>query len=415
MDQNKKWKINLSEPTVIFQGEEGDQGWGKHQFPELRYTTGGKIRARWSYGRDFAGTREKVYYYYLSEDGGKTWYEGNEEPKPLLKMPNGKYYINIKPYQAPYTKELELDRFTPAAEWMDGRSKLHFLDDVKDDELGKKYNVDGFTFLEYDPETGKTEEFEGKVNWPNAVLCSWHTGFTGNPAYMFDNCGANVIVNPDGSMFFTVYAIGLDATADREHAVFDGFAGEHTVYVFESHDCARTWNFVSQVHPDARIQAESKDFEDYKSEYEGFTEPRMHRLPNGDFIMLLRTGMSRTMYVTYSHDNCRTWTEPKVFDEFGVLPQMLTLDCGVTVTSYGRPNLRLRTSTDPKCEEWSEPTKIFVSDDEPNYRNRSCFYTSLLPVDDHTCLLMYMDFLYPNKNGVRVRSAIVRTLTVTEE
>ncbi len=414
----KKWKLNVSEPTVIFQGEEGDQGWGKHQFPNILYTKSGKIRVRWSYGRDYAGTREKEFFFRLSADGGKTWYEGNEDLKPVRRpMPNGKYYTTVKYFQAPYTKELQLERFTPACTWMDGRCKLYFMDDLRDDPLCNQYNMNGFTFVEYDPETDKYEEFESKLNWPNAPVVSFHTGFTTNPTYRFADYAGNVLVEEDGTMFFFIHAQGFDATADREHAVFENYEGENSVYVFESTDSARTWNFVSQVHATAAVRAKGCDYQNYASSdgYEGFNEPCLFKMPNGDHIMLMRTGMSRSLYVTYSTDRCRTWSEPEVFDGFGCLPQMLAFGCGATLASYGRPYLHLRLTSDPSGRVWDDPVHVYVSDDEPNYRNRSCFYTGLLPIDDYTCLLVHSDFLYPNENGVGVRSILVRTLSVTEE
>ena len=416
----KKWKLNVSEPTIIFQGEEGDHGWGKHQFPSLHRTRGGKIRAHWSYGQDFVGSK-RVGYDYLSEDEGKTWYPGYEPSDTKLTMKNGRDYIGVKGLYMPKTEELELSKYQPAAVWRDGRCKMYFLDDVKEDPDVIKFKLGTLTLIEYNPETGKEEEFESTLVWPNAPIVSWHTGFTSHLTYNFGNYGnSNIRIEEDGTMYNAIEAVGFDGFADRENAKFpeferEGTHGDNTVYIFESKDCARTWTLISQVHAYPHLREQSVDYPGCTSAYEGFNEPKIFKLPDGSDMILLRTGMSRTMFVAYSNDKMRTWSEPVKFDDFGTLPQLMTFGCGATLAEYGRPYLHLRMTSDPAGRVWDDPIHIYVSDHEPNYRDRSCFYTSLMPIDDYTCLLMHMDFHYPNERGVGVRSVLIRTLTVTEE
>ncbi len=409
----KNFHIEIGEPTVVFQAAAGEQGWGKYQFPELRHTVTGKIRARWSYGSDYIGAQDKEILYALSDDGGLTWERGDEIVHSGILMPNGRYYVNIVSYGTVSGDEVDLSGIRPAAEWMDGRAKLYFAEDLPAHEI-EEHKIFDMTFLEYDPATGEVTEFESKVNWPNAPFCVHHTGYAYTISGFFDLSGADVFYIDD-RMYFTVYGRGFDSFADRENAVLPDYNGENIVYIFESTDSARTWTLVSQISPDARIRELSKDYRNYTSSYEGFSEPQLVQTASGDYLMLLRTGMSRTLFYCRSSDQGRTWTQPEPFDDFGVLPQMITLDCGVTLASYGRPYLRLRATADPDCVEWEDPITIPVTSVNPDYMQRSCFYTNFLPLSDTEVLFVYSDFHYPNEEGEGVKTILVRRLTVVED
>ncbi len=410
----EKWKIELSEPTVVFQGEEGDQGWGKHQFPSLNRTVTDKIRLSWHYGGDFVGVQGKVYYRYLSGDNGKTWTEGWENTKPSVQMPNGKYYMGTKGNGTVHESRLPLEGRTPIKTFMDGRCRMYFAEDFRGTPEAEEIGLFAMSIYEYDPETGETNLVPCTVNWPNTPVCVYHTHYAYTVSGFLSLCGYNVFRDGD-AMYYVCYGRGFDSTAPREKAVPEGFDGENSVYIFKSEDSGRTWDFLSQIMPDARIKAESVDYQHYESEYEGFTEPAMQILPNGDFFLLLRTGMTRTMFWSRSTDKGRTWSAPQKFDDFGVLPQILSMPCGAMLSVYGRPSLRLRVTGDLTARVWQDPVEMPISPDEPNYRNRSCFYVGLIPIGENTVLMAYTDFLYPNERGVRVRTILTRTITLLKE
>jgi len=94
----------------------------------------------------------------------------------------------------------------------------------------------------------------------------------------------------------------------------------------------------------------------------------------------------------------------------GVLPRMLTLDNGVTLASYGRPGLFVRATADPSGLEW-EPRVTVV---EPlEQRADTCSYSRLLALDERTALLAYSDFNYPDAQGRKRKSLLVRTVTAS--
>jgi hypothetical protein len=153
---------------------------------------------------------------------------------------------------------------------------------------------------------------------------------------------------------------------------------------------------------------------------EGFTEPAMSVMPDGSVVMLMRSGCPKDptdpdrypCFITRSTDGCRTWSKPRRFDGLGVYPQILTLECGVTLATYGRPGLYLKATGDPHGIEWCEHIQIDLT---PGQSDLSCYYTQLLPIDACTALLVYSEFYRPDDNGVPKKSIMARTVNVVVE
>jgi hypothetical protein len=133
-------------------------------------------------------------------------------------------------------------------------------------------------------------------------------------------------------------------------------------------------------------------------------------LPDGSFGMLMRTGSNNPSYIVRSSDRGRTWSKPERFDSIGVLPQILSLPCGVTLASYGRPTMRFAASADPAAETWTKFDIRLTAGP-----GTSCYYTDLLPLDGTSALFIYTDTMYPNADGVPVRSVLVRTVTAVRK
>ena len=95
-----------------------------------------------------------------------------------------------------------------------------------------------------------------------------------------------------------------------------------------------------------------------------------------------------------SLDGGQSWSHPRVFDDRGVWPRMLTLANGITLASYGRPGLFVRATADPAGLEWEQRVVVV----EPAERRQdTCSYSALLALDDRTALLAYSDFRYPGR------------------
>ena len=131
-------------------------------------------------------------------------------------------------------------------------------------------------------------------------------------------------------------------------------------------------------------------------------------------VVLLRSGTCAPSYIAYSYDGGNTWTKPVKFDRIGVSPQILKLDCGVTLASYGRPGVFLRATDDPHGKEWDAPVEIlpFIPFESWTWGLDSCSYTGLLSLDERTALLVYSDFGVKDDEGTERKCLLVRKIHV---
>ena len=400
----KKFHLELGEPHTIVQGAVGDQAWGHYQFPTLDYTDNGHLIASWSYGDDAIDGKHHdggVNPPFISLDGGRTWEpnNGREKISCKWKMPDGRYFLGFEGCSA-YPVEY-LEKYTPGVSWNNG-SALYYAADIEEtQDTTVRARI-------YDPVTDTVERYEPKVNWPYMPLMKYWGKRVYPVSQAFALCNCSILVR-DGILYILVYNYGFDSQAkSREESVMK-YSNLYSVYVLSSEDSGRTWNYLSQISVD-------EDMFDPTPGFHGPGEPMMDKMPDGSFVMLIRTGSKHKSYITRSADGCRTWTKPAVFDEIGVLPQILTLGCGVTLAGYGRPDLRLRATGDPAGMVWEDPIRMDIYGMKmEDFMQRSCFYTKFLPVDDHTALWAYTDFQYPNADGEPARAVLVRTVTVVED
>ena len=73
----------------------------------------------------------------------------------------------------------------------------------------------------------------------------------------------------------------------------------------------------------------------------------------------------------------------------------------------------MRATQDPAGMAWEKPYELmpsFYGKREP--WGQSCYYTGMLPLDDDTAMLVYSDFYVPDKEGIKRKSIMVRTVHV---
>ena len=390
----KSFHLEIGDPVVVTQGAVGDDAWGHNQFPGLSYTLDGNIVATWCYSSDTIDDYVDVYRSKVSTDGGKTWSSDESlcSISNKFKMSNGKYFAGFEranAHEATWQKAYE-----PGYTWStrDGDYKLYFAEDLPKNE---DTTVWGY---EYDAKTDTKEKFEGTINWPHAVL----TEFPGEKIYPMTQMFAlsqDSIIIVDGVMYLAMYFYGFNsASPTQEYAVGD-FSKYYSTFIFSSEDNGRTWNFLSQFLPLAGIKFS-----------EGLCEPTLNVMPDGSIMILMRSGgNSYPCYWSRSTNKCKSWSTIRKFDDIGVLPQMVTLDCGVSIATYGRPYMRIRATSDPTGKKWQSAQTFDLASGE---NNSSCYYTDLLALDDTHALWIYSDFKYPNADGVPVKSIITRVITV---
>ncbi len=413
-DPYKSFTIDISDPTVIFQAQKEDTHWGHYQFPRIYHTSTGAIYTSWSYHNDsiyeFETPGRAEASYATSADGGKTWSLDTAngaivyDPNKAL-MSNGRYFMGFSSNKSYYEIDREvIAKYTPAIPVAKG-AKIYLADEVEE----YTFNLSG---REMDPETGATYSFRATVNWPYMPLPVFYSPKTGNYTYVYPTenyftlSNYTGIIAADDGLYFCMYTMGVDSKTGNAGR----YSGHYSVFVFHSSDCGRTWNYKSQVGMTTKIYTEVN----VNNNCEGFTEPTITVMPDGSFVMLLRTGSNLPSYIVRSTDHCQTWSEPVKFDAFGVFPQLLTLDCGVTLAAYGRPKLHLRATSDTKGLDWEDPIEIPLHED-PNstdWNTKSCFYPFFLRIDETTAMMIYSEFLLPNADGQPRKAILVRTIKI---
>jgi len=152
----------------------------------------------------------------------------------------------------------------------------------------------------------------------------------------------SIVEMPDGSLVATIYG------TQEGHK-------KYTSALIQTKDGGKQWDLLSVIAHSEEVGKE------------GFCEPVLTMLSNGDLFCAMRTG--GPLYTTRSSDGGASWSAPEAVANHGVDPALLLLSNGVLVLSYGRPDVELRFSTDGTGRAWSAPFSV--------YRGPGCHYTSL--------------------------------------
>lgn len=397
----KDFSVELESPVIVTQGDTYEKlFWGPIQFPKLSYSSGGNIICTWNTGADSITAYEEcndgwLYGGMISSDGGETWHPRtkNENSKGVT-MSNGKEYVPCEGVNA-YVPNW-LSKYTPAAVGKNSGTAIYAPGSVPE----FTYNI---VLGEYDPKTGETTRFEAKLNWPHhAMHCCNHEGVL--HFYPVENTVsmAQIVKDDEGALLMVTYTYGYSAKTGELLS-----ADAYNIYIFRSVDNGRTWDWYSEI-----LTTDDYFLDD--PHWEGFCEPFVNKMPDGSYLCLLRTGGGLYSYMSRSTDNCKTWTKPVPFDRVGVFPQLLTLDCGVTLASYGRPGVFLRATFVPSGLSWERPIDFGIGTDSGRtvFTLQTCSYTSLLPLSKNEALMAYSNFRYPNSDGVEVKTIFVRKIRI---
>lgn len=395
------FKLSIGAPIMIAHGATQEElGWGPYQFPNIYRTTKGSLICRWSNHNDklYGGKRFDIPACAVSDDNGLTWREKTDEDRLSFttrsRMANGKYFAGFKIKES-YVLDC-IGNYTPLMHTYENK-KLFFADDIK--EIDRTFYAS-----EYDPETHEVNTFECKVNWPDEVVSIYPGDILHPPQREFSLANGLGDLAIGDKLYFCMYARGVNPkTRKMEH-----YSEFFSCFVFCSEDNARTWNLLSQIYTTDTVYEEMMR---NKGGVNGLSEPKMSLMPDGSVVMLMRTGANKPSFLVRSTDQCKTWCDPIKFDEVGVRPFILTLPCGVSLSSYGRDGLYFRATGDPSGLAWEEHIEIPLGD---MGRVKSCYYTYILPLDDTHALFVYSDFYYsPTGKECDVgKSVIGRIITV---
>lgn len=409
-------KVKVSEPMIIAQSTKEPILFGGYQDPFIRCNDKKELFLRYNTRRDCLETfgKEHTNPIFKSTDEGKTW-EFLEEPlfdwitaqKPL---PNGDY-LQIGEHEVikDFGELPELPEYRKKCSGIACTRDVYLVDELLP-ILGDKIEKE---FKAYRVKAGTNEVVEEtcKVNWPNmpvslyegAILCR-----------VFPAVGYNYAIDKQGVLWLPVPA---------PYVTSDGKLGSQRscTHMLKSDDMGHTWDYVSTIV--------------YKEEYnnpncidiEGFNECAVDVLEDGTIYCILRSGSlhpfikgddehpAPKLYCAKSKDEGKTWEEISPFYDYGVLPQMIKLNCGTHLMSSGRPGVYIRSCSEPDLKEWNDIIPIVAVPDEEvygAYYEYSCSNTALCAYDEHTAFLTYSDFTLKTPNGERAKSILIRKITV---
>ncbi len=104
---------------------------------------------------------------------------------------------------------------------------------------------------------------------------------------------------------------------------------KYRTYLLDSNDGGVTWEYLSTIAYDGVTGQES------------FCEPAMVDLGGGELLAVMRTGRFAPMYQARSLDGGKTWQKPESMQVPGLAPQMVLLDNGALVCSFGWRRLKV--------------------------------------------------------------------------
>lgn len=438
-------KITVSKESVVYQGPAyEDSYWGQVQFPEILKYSDGTLAVKTHVGddswREF-GQNKDVWC--VSGDNGITWEKTDHEVASRVGhlLPSGDRLFfplvtgitckksDLKEARI-VTQRLPSDKITKEADgswpypvfmYRDIFLNANYIYDLETlpDEYSKK------EWLAYRIKKGSTEAVPEKVKIIHPHM-SVH-GVVGNDDMVmapFSPYGRGFTTDKEGNIWLTSY------TGAHLNPYNGGVDVCSASVLYKSTDNGHTFELAGYIpyipnttkHPTAYM-------------CDGFSETALTFMDDGSMIVLLRaTGVFlggpewNTMYFARSTDGGKTFSEPEEFDKCGVLPNLVRLDCGVTLAAYGRPGIYVRGTTDPSGLEWEDPVEIMTGEDRSHLMNNpperpnfhqwagSCCNVNLQPIGPDQAIIAYSDFYYPDQSGKtdkKLKTILTRIITVS--
>ena len=394
-----KKKMRIGEPVIVAQGPEvKEAGWGPYQFPGLAFLTDGRILYSFNAGADSEtayGNRPGVR---ISADGGYNWVDTTDtelQNSTGCLLLNGDRISFITPPSVPL-EGLSLPE--PIGKTWLGHSIYRI------EEVSREYCDDTWRLRRTAAGSDTAVEERVKLNWPHMITRSV------KGVLVCPHPRGRLRIGNDGALWMPHY--DLAGTNPKN----GGLVPYLCIYLFKSTDYGYTWYLVNWLPyvPDT-------DIDPMAFEHEGYGENDIAFAPDGTMINLIRTNgcypKQGPCYIRFSKDAGCTWTALKRFDDKGVWPCLLALECGVTLASYGRPGLYLRATDHPSAMEWDSPVELIAppqSKTDGIIANNTCSYTNMLPLGSHSALLAYSDWTVKDKAGIPRKSMMVRHISIKE-
>ncbi len=145
----------------------------------------------------------------------------------------------------------------------------------------------------------------------------------------------SIIECPDSSLLVTAYG---KLKNDKKYRTM----------VYRSIDRGKSFTYYATVGLDQN-----------ETSPEGFDEPVISILPNGDLICIMRTGGYSPLFKSYSSDYGATWSKPEYIGQSGVSPDLKVLSNGILACSFGRPDVSVMFTSDGNGSYWPEKSLVW--------------------------------------------------------
>ena len=202
-------------------------------------------------------------------------------------------------------------------------------------------------------------------------------------------CDHGIVELPNGNILLTMYGFFHEDKTPIDPAI-KRMNYQYRSWVIVSHDRAKSFSYLSTV-------ADVQTYSDVKVA-EGYCEPDLKLLDNGNLICLTRTGGQRRkelftpLYSSLSKDGGKTWSAPNYVYQHGVFPKIEQTQNSAVVVASGREGVFLCASADGG-ETWQEP--VFASE---TFASRtgdfwccSSAYSCIAEIAPNELLLIYDD------------------------
>lgn len=429
-------KIELSDEVLIAMGMTPESNpWGSYQFPRP-FRTDDSIVVAFHVDRDDMAHYGSENLWYESKDNGNTWKKVSSDISAQcgLKLQNGDriYFPPVSGFSvADYVMPNQVYR-TPGVDmkkaaqegtlpfpdgmtgWMDGTVIYAYNADRLPPSLRRKQ------WLMHRLHEGDTvpNVETASLEWPcftRVVFCGKSYDRIMKGVYP----QGTVKIGPDGAIWVTTFSgEGHINPTNGQYSPY------YSAEILRSVDMGHTFSQYAHMEYPA-------DGNEYPYLSGGFSDNDIAFFPGGVMAWVFRSNWYGStgeewspMYLALSHDLGKTWCPPKRFTPIGTKPRFCPLKCGVTLLCYARPGIFIRYTKDGI--DWSDPVELMTPDDRSGLMNvpvstptfhqwdGACNNPDMIALDDHSALIFYSDFYYPDQQGVRRKSILCRKITVKE-
>ena len=392
-----QFRVKLSEAVVVAMADPAERRWGQYQFVTLSAYPGEKLLLRFHTGEDSVRAYGRAQPAFLSSNQGRSW-----QPSPDPSSPHASLVADIfsgqylcMPIPKPLdVRALNIEMPKPVGEYFCYRKMLIYR--------AEQFPAKVRDFLHrqpcyrWNPSNGKWLPDETAID------------MRGRLVWIAQGTEAGLV---SGVTFERPpLRVGSELLWADYRALFampDGSAPKGCgISCLVSTNNGKSWQFRAPIANADAIPGEISNM----------TEPVLSLNSKGELVCVMRRTdqEQKSMLITTSRDQGRTWDTPRAMDElgkFGVMPDLLRLESGPLILAFGRPGVNLTVSLDGSGKTWEPPISLLPCEPK-NLVVRTDGYTALRAVSASEFLLAYADFERLDEQGRKRKAVLVRRLSL---